>query len=232
MTGNPIAPHQAETLRDIAHETAEAESRSPRVSWTNGKPNHTDDITSSRDQSEEVAGGFGIDMYSHNQEDALAIAQNGGVSSADDDDLDEDADADLDDDMMDKISSSPSIEDGGFNPVDTSAGWPRRISSLSSLRTFASPSFAGHHSPSPSQSYRDGEAHQNVPCLQTSVSRYRVNAAGAEWHGCMEDGEEVAQQALNTAGNASLRTLRDCGGRWLGTAPERHYADSPFVAQD
>lgn len=48
------------------------------------------------------------------QQDALAIAQNGGVSAHDGDDGDlDDTEVDMDDDMMDKISSSPSIEDGG-----------------------------------------------------------------------------------------------------------------------
>lgn len=73
------------------------------------------------------------------QEDALAIAQNGGVSSSDEGDLDGDAD-DLDDDMMDKISSSPSIEDGGCRPVTVLAAWPRRVSSLPSSLRSSSPS--------------------------------------------------------------------------------------------
>lgn len=49
------------------------------------------------------------------QQDDLAIAQNGGTSSSSDEG---DLDADLDgDDMMDKISSSPSIEDGRCRSV-------------------------------------------------------------------------------------------------------------------
>jgi hypothetical protein len=49
------------------------------------------------------------------QQDALAVAQNGGLSGQeiDEGDLDGDTEVDMDDDMMDKISSSPSIEDGG-----------------------------------------------------------------------------------------------------------------------
>jgi len=49
------------------------------------------------------------------QQDTLAIAQNGGLSGQeiDDGDLDGETEVDMDDDMMDKISSSPSIEDGG-----------------------------------------------------------------------------------------------------------------------
>lgn len=61
-------------------------------------------------------------MTQQEQEDQLAIAQNGGVSSSDEGE----DDGDLDDDMMDRISSSPSIEDGAF----AFNSWPRRVSSL------------------------------------------------------------------------------------------------------
>ncbi|PHH91682.1 hypothetical protein CDD83_10666 [Cordyceps sp. RAO-2017] len=121
-----FAPHQAETLRDVAHETAEEEARSPRLSRSNDKAagsgdglrSHyasNDDFFDSDDgPSDHWAGGGSnnTDMYSHDQQhDALAIAQNGGLSSSDEGELDGDGDGDLDDDMMDKISSSPSIED-------------------------------------------------------------------------------------------------------------------------
>ncbi|KAJ6439914.1 SH3 domain containing protein [Purpureocillium lavendulum] len=111
----PIAPHQAETLREVAHETAEEEARSPRVSWSNGKGGANGDA-SQHYVHDGDGDDLGPDMYHHenhqHHEDALAIAQNGGISSSDEGDLDGDADGDLDDDMMDKISSSPSIEDG------------------------------------------------------------------------------------------------------------------------
>lgn len=51
----------------------------------------------------------------HDDQDDLDVAQNGGLASHDgieDDDM-EGEEGDLDDDMMDKISSSPSIDDGG-----------------------------------------------------------------------------------------------------------------------
>lgn len=73
-------------------------------------------------------------------EDALAVAQNGGVSSSDEGELD--GDDDLDDDMMDKISSSPSIEDGGCYPVAPVA-WPRRVSSLPSSIGSSAPFTSG-----------------------------------------------------------------------------------------
>jgi hypothetical protein len=76
-----------------------------------------------------------------NQEDALAAAQNGGASSSDEGELD--GDDDLDDDMMDKISSSPSIEDGGCYPVTAPMAWPRRVSSLPTTQRSSSPSISG-----------------------------------------------------------------------------------------
>ncbi|KAI8282341.1 Tip elongation aberrant protein Tea4 [Colletotrichum sp. SAR11_57] len=74
-----------------------------------------DDVSDSDDLADEVSkrlNGGAMDDASKKQQDALAIAQNGGTSgNSDDGDMD-DTDESLDDDMMDKISSSPSIEDG------------------------------------------------------------------------------------------------------------------------
>jgi hypothetical protein len=79
-------------------------------------------------------------MRAGTQQDALAIAQNGGLSGQDteDGDLDGDAEVDMDDDMMDKISSSPSIEDGGSTfglPAlySTRQGSPSRSATLRRL---------------------------------------------------------------------------------------------------
>ncbi|KAH8880460.1 hypothetical protein GQ53DRAFT_538536 [Thozetella sp. PMI_491] len=119
-TNGSTAPHQAETLREVAAETAEENLRSPRVSWANGG-----DVGDIHQYAEGLAAGVASSLNGQNtgargtmatqQQDALAIAQNGGISvqEVDDGDLDGDADDGLDDDMMDKISSSPSIEDGG-----------------------------------------------------------------------------------------------------------------------
>ncbi|KAL1868507.1 protein phosphatase regulator [Diaporthe australafricana] len=112
------APHQAETLREVAAGQAEEELRSPRVSWTTGGEagdlqQYAEDlaagVTSSLNSQSQNAGNMAA-----RQQDDLAVAQNGGLISQDnteDGDLDGD-EGDLDDDdMMDKISSSPSIDD-------------------------------------------------------------------------------------------------------------------------
>ncbi|RDA83955.1 hypothetical protein CP532_6910 [Ophiocordyceps camponoti-leonardi (nom. inval.)] len=136
------ARHHADTLREVALETAEEEARCPRASWTGGSGGrshhlgdfHTLDLHSSVDMND----------HHHQNHDALAIAQNGGLSSSDEGDAD--ADADLDDDLMDKISSSPSIEDGGYSPVAAPAVWPPRLSSLSSfLRDPSAPVLPSRH---------------------------------------------------------------------------------------
>jgi hypothetical protein len=116
LTGKPAAngslgSHQAETLREVAAETAQER----RVSWNNG------DIADLQQYAEELASGVATSlgqgqpakskMIGSHQQDALAIAQNGGGHDIAEEDLD-DAGDDMDDDMMDKISSSPSIEDG------------------------------------------------------------------------------------------------------------------------
>lgn len=67
------------------------------------------------------------------QQDALAIAQNGGLTGAEDAEMaDAEGDDGLDDDMMDKMSSSPSIDDGGY-PIPSA--WPERFDSLSPAAT-------------------------------------------------------------------------------------------------
>ncbi|KAJ4304299.1 protein phosphatase regulator [Collariella sp. IMI 366227] len=110
-----LAPHQAETLREVAAETAEEKLRSPSAPWT-AEPDDIQQHALALDSAVQRHAGSD-NMRAASQEDALAIAQNGGLSGhdadadADNADLDGDAEVDMDDDMMDKISSSPSIED-------------------------------------------------------------------------------------------------------------------------
>ncbi|KAK7917949.1 hypothetical protein PG985_009823 [Apiospora marii] len=121
--GQPqVAPHQAETLREVAAETKEER----RISWANGDI----DLQQYADEMEAAEMDADDDAKAQ-QRDALAIAQNGGSGASDDGDMDTDGEGDLDDDMMDKISSSPSIEDGGC-PPELPPCWPARVDSLRS----------------------------------------------------------------------------------------------------
>jgi hypothetical protein len=134
---NPVnghAPHQAETLREIAAET----KQDRRVSWN------------------EDMGDLQIaDDGQAPQQDALGIAQNGEIRVAVEGDLDIDDDADLDededDDMMDKISSSPSIEDGeDAHAPELPHTWPARVDSLRNpVSPSASPASSDRGSSSP-----------------------------------------------------------------------------------
>lgn len=67
------------------------------------------------------------------QQDEQAVRLNGGISGDGNDDGMQDADVEEDmddDDMMDKISSSPSIDDGGYSLPLQPPKWPTRRESL------------------------------------------------------------------------------------------------------
>ena len=132
----PPAPHQAEALREVAAEAAEQNQRSPRVSkeWSNG-----DIQPVAQHGNDESAAAVTSKLTGANlqQQDDLAVAQNGGLtgSTAEDAEMaDTEGDDGLEDDMMDKISSSPSIDDGGYFLPNV---WPKRSDSLSRSMTTA-----------------------------------------------------------------------------------------------
>lgn len=128
LGAGPPAPHQAEALREVAAEAADEQHRSPRVSreWTNGEGQMIQDYT-----NDDLAARVASALNGNNQQDDLAIAQNGGLTASggeDGDMADAEGDDGMDDDMMDKISSSPSIDDGGYSLPKI---WPSRSDSLS-----------------------------------------------------------------------------------------------------
>ncbi len=128
LGAGPPAPHQAETLRDVAAEAEEEQHRSPRMSteWSNEVDGQGQHYANSASASGAANSLTGINLR---QQDALAIAQNGGLTGTEDAEMaDAEGDDGLDDDMMDKISSSPSIDDGGYPILQA---WPERSDSLS-----------------------------------------------------------------------------------------------------
>ncbi|KAK4123528.1 hypothetical protein N657DRAFT_655935 [Parathielavia appendiculata] len=177
--GSP-APHQAETLRGVAAETAEEHLQSPRLSW-----NPDPDDTQQRAALESATGaqnGTLDKMRAGAQQDALAIAQNGGLTAqdTDDGDLDGDADADMDDDMMDKISSSPSIEDGGSTfglPTlySSSSGSPAQSPTLRSPSPSANvcdPRLSSPYLQSPDHLPLRGGEHKGRQCVASVQSSF------------------------------------------------------------
>lgn len=125
----PPAPHQAGALRQAEEASEEQQLHSPRVSDEIVQGG----ISNVQGNPESVIGrhdGLGLD--GRVRLDEQAVRQNGGHTGtiAEDADMsDADGDDGLDDDMMDKISSSPSIDDGGYTlPLP----WPARADSLNS----------------------------------------------------------------------------------------------------
>lgn len=122
----PPAPHQAIALKHAEQEASDLHLRSPRVSQ---------DLSGKELQLLQNEG----DSFDTNDADGLmhdnyGLQRNGLAGSAGlEGDVGEgEGDDGLDDDMMDKISSSPSIEDGGY---DLALRWPDRGDSLVSFHT-------------------------------------------------------------------------------------------------
>ncbi|KAK2734938.1 hypothetical protein FQN55_002335 [Onygenales sp. PD_40] len=89
--GSRPAPHQSQSMRHAEKDARDELDQSPRVS---------EDRRHNDDSEDELNGHGQMDHYS-----------NGGMSGEDGDLADGESDDQLDDDMMDKISSSPSIDD-------------------------------------------------------------------------------------------------------------------------
>lgn len=148
-------------MREVAHETAQ-ELRSPIIPISTSPTSrgrsrthqsapgtrHAADFDDSEyqdpdAQAADLTDAFTMDSYRQHEQDAIAAAHN-DASSSDEEDLDGEAIDDLDDDLMDKISSSPSIEDGVYNSSPNSTktasasahAWPRRVSSLPTTPRF------------------------------------------------------------------------------------------------
>lgn len=109
----PPAPHQSLEIRKV-EEGADDVPPSPRHPERLHDPYHSDFYGDSDDD----------DLGGQLQHDHSAGQLNGGMVHEDDMDDDDD----LDDDMMDKISSSPSIDDGRY--ITPPALWPERTVSL------------------------------------------------------------------------------------------------------
>ncbi|KAL8822777.1 MAG: hypothetical protein Q9191_006493 [Dirinaria sp. TL-2023a] len=120
----PPAPHQAITLKHAEQETSDLHLRSPRVSQDlSGK-----ELQLLHDVDE------GDSYNNHDIEEPYGLGRHaaGSTRAVEGEAGDAEGDDNVDDDMMDKISSSPSIEDGGYHlPLH----WPDRGDSLVSFHT-------------------------------------------------------------------------------------------------
>ncbi|KAJ4509785.1 protein phosphatase regulator [Exophiala dermatitidis] len=123
----PAAPHQAQTLRHAEEEAFQQQHVSPRASEDGPDGGYLPDQHFYDDLEDE-------------RDDDHITSQNGAIGNGyhgedlDDGEGGDSQDEDLDDDLMDKISSSPSIEDGKY----TLSPWPPRADSVDSEASLAS----------------------------------------------------------------------------------------------
>jgi hypothetical protein len=119
----PAAPHQNQTLRNAEQDALQEQMNSPGLSHEHGLSEFTDEPEFYDDQDDDTLDGPRL-------QDGQADSQPADDSGIDDSDIGDQGDDDgSDDDMMDKISSSPSIDDGNY---PFSIPWPSRVDSIES----------------------------------------------------------------------------------------------------
>jgi hypothetical protein len=119
----PAAPHQNQTLRNAEQDALQEQMKSPRVAHHPGQSEFAEEPDFYDDQDDEAQDG-------PQTRDGQAVGQPADDSGVDDSDIGDQGDDDgLDDDLMDKISSSPSIDDGNY---PFSILWPSRVDSIES----------------------------------------------------------------------------------------------------
>ncbi|KAF1837751.1 hypothetical protein BDW02DRAFT_490656 [Decorospora gaudefroyi] len=124
----PAAPHQQAAIRQVEQERNSEEARL-QDAWSDAGNALREDPGSDDDRTLVNS----VNGHNNGQHDEQAVSLNGSTSGHGDDMDMQDAhvdDDDMDDDMMDKISSSPSIDDGGYSLPSYPAVWPARHESL------------------------------------------------------------------------------------------------------
>ncbi|KAF2104815.1 hypothetical protein NA57DRAFT_71020 [Rhizodiscina lignyota] len=142
----PAAPHQAAELHHVQEERA-SEEEQLRQAWNDSA--REEPPSEDEDEVQETASGD----ESYQQRDEQAVQQNGGQAGQGEDQEMADAESsdDMDDDMMDKISSSPSIDDGGYSSYPTRSSSRQYQHQLHELPGLSSP-----RSSTPVQTQRRG----------------------------------------------------------------------------
>jgi hypothetical protein len=148
--GPPANSHQASELRHVREERHSEEEHLSNV-WT--QSNGLSDEPPSDDER-DFADGMHDEQPNHNHN----MRQNGEDSEM----ADAESGDDMDDDMMDKISSSPSISDGGYF-LHAHTQWPRRSSSI----LVPTPPIVKTPPRHSSASADDGESDASSPFLNT-----------------------------------------------------------------
>jgi hypothetical protein len=142
----PAAPHQNQTLRKAEQEAQREQKLSPTVS-----PRQSDERMRARypDESDFYDDHEDSEHHEHSTPHGNLVGELDHDVGHEDGDMGDQGDDDSEDDMMDKISSSPSIDDGKYAlPVM----WPPRRDSMDSGATysaFPTPTRGKKCSPSP-----------------------------------------------------------------------------------
>jgi hypothetical protein len=190
LTLGPAAPHQASELRHVRNERA-AEEVALSHAWSNG---HT---LSEEPPSEDD------DMYmnGHDLDGDTLLPHNGDIlANGDGHGADDDGDDGMDDDGMDKISSSPSISDGGFSHLL----WPRRTSSLT-------PAPSPLRTPS-----REASGPFNSPVTSSPLSISRISLRRVDLN-------SLRSPLLSSPASISIRSAQSCND-----VVEDNCSSSPF----
>ncbi|KAL9622201.1 MAG: hypothetical protein Q9160_003384 [Pyrenula sp. 1 TL-2023] len=199
----PAAPHQNQTLRRAEEEADNDNANSPRVGRNGSFPEEPDFF----DDNDDPNGQHESDHASGNESEEGEYG-------------DQDGDDDLDDDMMDKISSSPSIDDGKY----TLPPWPKRSSSLGIESLLSSistpPREAGGSSSSPFTS-----PPEHFPLLpfeekdkQTPVNHYHLGEyVGREevTEGLVDSNDTRLQNAFEVTPSRKTAVAKQCAHKTL-----------------
>ncbi|KAL8690109.1 MAG: hypothetical protein Q9218_004377 [Villophora microphyllina] len=210
----PPAPHQERALRHAEQETAVElhHSRSPRVSQ---------DLSGKELQllQEDGDGYVNPDLISPHQDTHNGQRNGGGHANAgmEADSGDAEGSEDMEDDVMDKISSSPSIDEGGYS---TPLQWPSRADSLHPAKFESPPSPLTQHDLS-SSPFLSTPAH--YPISQTQEDQDLLNRSEVHHHqgGYEEQGDQDQQ---TTADDSFSSELRDTVGPLIS---EHQQGDAP-----
>jgi hypothetical protein len=197
----PAAPHQNQTLRNVEQDTLHEQMNSPRVSHDHDQSEYADEPDFYDDQDEQVHNG-------PQPHDGQAAGQPHDDSGIDDSDIGEQGDDDgLDDDLMDKISSSPSIDDGN-DPFPIL--WPSRVDSMES-GVARSPLFLHLCDELPSSSSPYVSPPENYPidfCNLTPRCHHHGKYSGHP----LENTQDSSSQSMETSDDRDLARFQETEG--------------------
>ncbi len=197
----PAAPHQIQTLRNAEQDALQEQMHSPRVTHDHAQTEYTNEPDFYDDQDEEAHDGPQL-------QDGQTAGEPADDSGVDDSDIGDQVDDDgLDDDLMDKISSSPSIDDGNY---PFSILWPSRVDSIGSGVARSALCTSLHDEP-PSSSSPYVSVPEHYPI---NFCNARRNTPPTRPHGkypghTMENPSDTSPRSVERIGNTNLARFQE-----------------------